>query len=259
MTDPSPYFTIDQIDISTVYKLYPKRPYGVLEEHLKSMDGEERSRYTIDVTVHSAIVITHKEFDKYNELYAELSEAQQGEDEIVRKEAQTISGTPLFQWLYRPAGLSGNGNESLLMTLSSSGELGVNTSDTQGYQFAVNGSAIATSMTVQSYVNWPDYVLKKEYHLMPLFQLRSFIEENHHLPDVPSEQEVEKQGQNLGEMNKLLLKKVEELTLYLIEKDQRDSEQQQQIDAQSVQLKSQQEQLDQLKTQLSNILKQQKN
>jgi hypothetical protein len=164
---------------------------------------------------------------------------------------------PLFQWLYRPAGVSGSGNEDLLMTLSSSGELGINTNNTQGYQLAVNGTAIATAMTVKLNANWPDYVFKKEYHLVPLSQLRSFIDENHHLPDVPSEQEVEKQGQNLGEMNKLLLKKVEELTLYLIEKDQKDSEQQRQIDTQSVQLKSQQEQLDQLKTQLSSLLKQQ--
>jgi hypothetical protein len=52
---------------------------------------------------------------------------------------------------------------------------------------------------------------------------------NHHLPDVPSEKEVIESGLDLGEMNKLLLKKVEELTLYLIEKDQKDNIQKEQI------------------------------
>ncbi|MHB8209564.1 hypothetical protein [Mucilaginibacter sp.] len=182
-----------------------------------------------------------------------------------RIDARNSTFAPLFQWLYRQAGQSGSGNESLLMTLSSSGELGVNTNDTQGYQFAVNGSAIATSMTVMLYADWGDYVFKKDYHLQSLAELQAFINQNHHLPEMPSEQEVYKNGINLGEMDKLLTKKVEELTLYLIEKDKQlndekeiNGKQQRQLDTQSVQLKSQQEQLDQLKSQLSSLLMQQK-
>jgi hypothetical protein len=86
-----------------------------------------------------------------------------------------------------------------------------------GYKFAVNGSAIATSMTVKAYANWPDFVFKPTYQLPKLSELKTYIDQNQHLPEIPSEAEVQKNGINLGEMNKLLLKKVEELTLYLIE------------------------------------------
>jgi hypothetical protein len=66
---------------------------------------------------------------------------------------------------------------------------------------------------------WSDYVFNKGYQLLSLTDVKSYIDQNHHLPDVPSEAQVIKDGLNVGEMNKLLLKKVEELTLYLIEKD----------------------------------------
>ena len=78
---------------------------------------------------------------------------------------------------------------------------------------------IATTVTVKLYANWPDYVFKKDYHLAPLNDVKTYIDQNHHLPDMPSETDVAKNGINLGEMNRLLTKKVEELTLYMIEKD----------------------------------------
>ena len=99
------------------------------------------------------------------------------------------------------------------------GNMGIGTTDPKGYKLAVDGSAIATSMTVKLYTNWPDYVFKKDYQLPPLTEVKTYIDQNQHLPEVPSEEQIAKDGLNLGEMNKLLLKKVEELTLYLIEKD----------------------------------------
>jgi hypothetical protein len=118
------------------------------------------------------------------------------------------------------------------------GNLGIGTTDTKGYKFAVNGSAIATSMTVKLYANWPDYVFKKDYQLPSLTEVKTYIDQNRHLPEMPSEQEIAKDGLNLGEMNKLLVKKVEELTLYLIEKDKKDKQQQEQIDQLIKQVKS---------------------
>jgi hypothetical protein len=103
------------------------------------------------------------------------------------------------------------------MRITSAGYVGIGTTDTHGFAFAVNGSAIATSMTVKLYANWPDYVFKPEYHLVPLNEIKTYIDRNQHLPDMPSEAEVTKNGINLGEMNTLLTKKVEELTLYAIE------------------------------------------
>jgi hypothetical protein len=64
---------------------------------------------------------------------------------------------------------------------------------------------------------WPDYVFGKEYKLTPLNELEQFITENQHLPNVPSAAEVETNGVELGEMNALLLQKVEELTLYILD------------------------------------------
>jgi len=81
-----------------------------------------------------------------------------------------------------------------------------------------DGTVYAKEVSVQTTV-WPDFVFKNNYKLMPLSELKTYVDKNQHLPEVPSAAEVTKDGQNLGEMNKLLLKKVEELTLYLIEKD----------------------------------------
>ena len=86
-----------------------------------------------------------------------------------------------------------------------------------GYKLAVNGSAIATAVFVKLYSAWPDYVFKPTYQLRPLTEVKAYIDQNQHLPEIPSADEIAKEGLNLGEMNKLLMKKVEELTLYLIE------------------------------------------
>ncbi|MGY3214781.1 hypothetical protein [Mucilaginibacter sp. HD30] len=106
------------------------------------------------------------------------------------------------------------------------GNVGIGTTDTQGYKLAVNGSAIATSMKVKPNGSWPDFVFLKDYRLPTLTEVKTYIDKNQHLPDMPSADEVHTNGLDLGEMNRLLLKKVEELTLYLIEKDKQLSEQQ---------------------------------
>ena len=63
---------------------------------------------------------------------------------------------------------------------------------------------------------WPDFVFEKSYTLPTLKATEHYIQENGHLPDVPSAAEVTKNGLDVGEMNKILLQKVEELTLHLI-------------------------------------------
>ena len=65
-------------------------------------------------------------------------------------------------------------------------------------------------------ITYPDYVFKKDYKLMPLLDLEKYINENKHLPNVPSVEEVKKDGLNIYEINKALLEKVEELTLHMI-------------------------------------------
>ena len=65
--------------------------------------------------------------------------------------------------------------------------------------------------------DWSDFVFDDGYRLMPLGEVERYIEANRHLPDIPSAQEVEENGVDVGEMNKLLLQKVEDLTLYIID------------------------------------------
>jgi len=64
---------------------------------------------------------------------------------------------------------------------------------------------------------WPDYVFEENYNLRSMEELHSYITENKHLPDVPSAEEIANGSMNLAEMNVTLLKKIEELTLYVID------------------------------------------
>ena len=81
----------------------------------------------------------------------------------------------------------------------------------------INGLLCAKEVHVKSAPCWPDFVFAKDYKLLPLQELEQYIEENQHLPNVPSAAEVEENGIELGEMNALLLQKVEELTRYIID------------------------------------------
>jgi hypothetical protein len=101
------------------------------------------------------------------------------------------------------------------------GNVAIGTIDPQGYKLAVNGSAIFTSVKVKLFNTWADYVFKKEYNLIPLSDVEAFIQQNKHLPGVPAAAQVEKEGLDLGETQVTLLKKIEELTLYIIEQNKR--------------------------------------
>jgi hypothetical protein len=99
----------------------------------------------------------------------------------------------------------------------SAGKVGIGTINTYGYELAVLGKILADEVMIKHPVDWGDYVFKPDYNLMPLNELSLFIKKNQHLPNVPSEKEVMENGYGLAEMNKILLKKVEELTLYILE------------------------------------------
>lgn len=80
----------------------------------------------------------------------------------------------------------------------------------------VNGEVNASLVRV-TVETWEDRVFNPDYQLLTLYEVEAFIQSNHHLPDIPSEQQVKEEGVDIGEMNALLLKKIEELTLYVIE------------------------------------------
>lgn len=95
------------------------------------------------------------------------------------------------------------------------GNVGIGTSAPQN-KLDVNGTIHAREVKVDL-TGWSDFVFQPSYKLKPLIEVESFIKTNGHLQDIPSAAEVEKDGINLGEMQKKLLQKVEELTLYVIE------------------------------------------
>lgn len=102
--------------------------------------------------------------------------------------------------------------------IDASGNVSIGTSSVaSGYRVSINGKAICEELKVQLSGNWPDYVFQKEYALMPLPQLEEFIQANKHLPNIPKAAEVEKSGIEVGDMQKRMMEKIEELTLYIID------------------------------------------
>lgn len=97
------------------------------------------------------------------------------------------------------------------------GNIGVGVTDTKGYKLAVGGSMVTESIKVKLKTAWPDYVFAPAYKLPSLQEVEDHIKQHQHLPGMPSAKEVAAEGIDLGEMNRKLLQKVEELTLYIIE------------------------------------------
>jgi len=87
----------------------------------------------------------------------------------------------------------------------------------------VNGTLKAHEIEVKL-TTWADFVFEEGYNLTPLEEVEEFIEKNNHLPNVPSEKEVCNEGINLAEMDAILLRKIEELTLYIIELEKKIAE-----------------------------------
>ncbi len=94
------------------------------------------------------------------------------------------------------------------------GNVGIGTTN-PNHKLEVNGT-IRTKKVKVEINHWPDYVFSDNYKLRDIKALEAFIKTNKHLPEVPSAKEVEANGLDLGTMDATLLKKVEELTLYMI-------------------------------------------
>jgi len=113
-----------------------------------------------------------------------------------------------------------------------SGDLRIGTTTAAtGYALSINGKVACEEVLVQDMASWPDYVFKSGYNLMSLDNLEQSIKENGHLPGLPSAQEIEAKGLHLGNMQKQVVEKVEELTLYTIEQGKMLQELKKEIDA----------------------------
>jgi hypothetical protein len=103
------------------------------------------------------------------------------------------------------------------MFINYAGQVGIGTTSPGSFKLAVEGKIGAREVKV-TLASWADYVFNKEYKLMSLASLEEFIKKNNHLPNIPSAQEVKENGGiDLGDMNRRLLEKIEELTLHVIE------------------------------------------
>jgi len=105
------------------------------------------------------------------------------------------------------------------MAINSDGRIYMGTGNlpATGYMLSVAGKVIAEEVKVQLKTGWPDYVFANDYKLLPIEELEKLIIKNKHLPNIPSAKEIEKNGISLGDMNKRLMEKVEEMTLYIIQ------------------------------------------
>jgi len=119
-----------------------------------------------------------------------------------------------------------------MLNIHSSGDVTIgNTTPAAGYKLTVEGKVACREVMVQASGSWPDYVFNEEYELMNLKQLEESIEKNNHLPGIPSTAEIEEKGFSLGEMQRIFLEKIEELTLYTIEQGKQIEELQRTIEA----------------------------
>lgn len=113
---------------------------------------------------------------------------------------------------------------------SSNGNVGIGTTKTADltYKLYVE-TGIRTRKVKIDAITWADFVFEEKYNLLPLTELEKYIKENNHLPLVPTAAEVEKDGIDLGSNQTLLLQKIEELTLYIIDLNKKNEQQQVQI------------------------------
>lgn len=123
-------------------------------------------------------------------------------------------GNSLQFWAYDNLSCGG-GMCTNRFTIMDNGNVGIGAGNPQN-KLDVNGTMHSKEVKVDM-LNWPDYVFKTEYNLPTLQEVEKHITEKGHLENIPSQEEVLKNGVNLGEMNARLLQKIEELTLYMIE------------------------------------------
>jgi len=107
--------------------------------------------------------------------------------------------------------------KSTILYLGYNGNVGIGTDNPGNYKLAVEGTIGARKIRVTEIPFWSDFVFEPDYKLMSLAEVEAYIQQNGHLPGIPSASDAKQDGVDLVEMNTLLLQKIEELTLYVIE------------------------------------------
>jgi len=164
------------------------------------------------------------------------------------RDASTIGGSGSISgtnnYLAKYSGTTAIGN-SIVYDNGTSVGIGTTNVSEPGFKLYVE-SGIRTRKVKVDLATWADYVFEPGYHLKGLQEVENFIRKNKHLPDMPSANTVRKEGLDLGNNQALLLQKIEELTLYLIEQDKALKQKQEKIDELTKKLNSFEERLIQL-------------
>ncbi|WP_333888910.1 hypothetical protein [Sphingobacterium siyangense] len=153
----------------------------------------------------------------------------------LRAGSSMVKNTIRLQTDWNGSGLDGTGGVYFGLksidthVMLSNGNVGIGTLN-PAERLSVNGKIRAQEIKVET-ANWPDYVFTDGYQLPSLKETAEFIEKNKHLPGVPKAAEVEENGLSLGEMNKILLQKIEEMTLHLIKQQQQIKDMQDKINS----------------------------
>ena len=141
--------------------------------------------------------------------------------------------------------------------LSDKGKVGIGTKTMGNHKLAVEGSIGAREIKVEAN-GWSDFVFYDDYKLPTLKEVENYITEKGHLKDIPSTEEVEKNGFFLGEMDAKLLQKIEELTLYTIEQEKKIEaleKEKAENKKQNSKIEKQQNDIDELKTLVQKLIK----
>lgn len=110
-----------------------------------------------------------------------------------------------------------NFNAGSTITAGSRIVVGVNAATPLGtHKLCVGGSITAEELNIELQADWPDYVFASDYKMQPLCEIEAFIGENQHLPGIPSAREMQQNGQKVGETQRLMMEKIEELFLHVI-------------------------------------------
>lgn len=156
---------------------------------------------------------------------------QEPTTEILKITNTALSYTPLL--VTGTGALTISNNQGTTFKLEESGKLTLFSEGSQTFRVETNGTIRARHAKIDL-DTWADYVFEPTYRLRPLSEIETYVKTEKHLPGIPSEEELIEEGMDVTEMNRLLMEKVEELTLYLIEQNKKDA----QLEAEIAELKA---------------------
>lgn len=228
------YGVLSNVTNSSTKALSVQRP-GSEDFYVKG-NGEGYFSYRLGVGVinpSTALHVSHN--DPHGGIILNRNSAVTGKSQVLFQQAgveKWAIGTDMIEDNSNNFFISDKATDQTRLFIDANGNVGIGTTNVGlTTKLAVEGKICAREIKVLTGA-FPDYVFEKEYNLMSLKELEVYINAHKHLPGIPSAREVEaNQGVDLGEMNRLLLEKVEELTLHLIELDKSNTQLQKEMEA----------------------------